>query len=772
MSLLDRRGFLGSLVVGGAAIKGLAARAWSRASGGTGGAAPPPAVFRIQAPGILVELSQEGEITGLGLGEKKVRWAVAGGTSLTGCRREGPVEAQKLENGGVRFTKRLAGDIGGASRRVTLFESFFPTKNSVRWEIRLETQGSPWSTPIETRLQFAGAMEKRFWTTWGDTHPDAAWKMNPIFRQWFNKAWNLVATSKDPGWNDPFTFLSFPDRTFWYGSPYYRYDNPRRGVMPIYGQAFCIPLATVIDAPRGAGMSLALSPEDILQDMTLETTTAGGVKFSRLFRRLSGQSPADFSMDLVAHEPGWRGGLRWMTERYPEYFDPPMKSAEELAGTGAYSSYEGELDAAKLKRMGFTVNWKASFDFPYQGMFIPPVPEGQAWTRESPFMDVPPMFIGTDASVKQLAGYSRRMRAQGFYVLNYFNAAEFGKNILYPAPPFRRSPSAPDFWKDPNDYLYAHLSDALVFHSEKEPPFQQAEVGNAVNPGPVHDGWRDVILDWGEPCWQNHLLEQTKKLIEKIPDSSGLCIDRLDYLRLYNFRRDDGLTWYDGPARSLIVSWKDFVEKQAAILHAAGQVLFVNNHVKRLDILRPVDGLFDEHTAFGSSKNLTALLGMFKPTIGWVREEDKLKPDPDTFMQRFLYLGIFPMAPYPQNDHSLLPGKKEEQLYMDYGLLLKALRGRKWVLLPEAIRVERGRAKANLFKVPEGYVAPVVLAGSAAGATVTIRSIPEIAAGKKLRCEVLHPGESEWKPCALRQGKAALTIEAPLLRGCAMLRLS
>jgi hypothetical protein len=35
------------------------------------------------------------------------------------------------------------------------------------------------------------------------------------------------------------------------------------------------------------------------------------------------------------------------------------------------------------------------------------------------------------------------------------------------------------------------------------------------------------------------------------------------------------------------------------------------------------------------------------------------------------------MAPFPQNDHSLLPSERADRIYMDYGPLVEAMRGRK-----------------------------------------------------------------------------------------------
>jgi len=771
MGIINRRNFLGVLTAGGAAAKELAGRIW----GQVGGATPASAnrAFSVPSPNLTVELSSDGNITGLVLGDKGIRWPVQGGTSLAGCRVEGAIVADERKDGGVRFTKTLVGQNNGVRHEVTLVESFLPTKDSVRWEIRLDGHGPAWSTAIETRLQFARAEDKKFWTSWGSPEPDKPQLKTEGWPGVLFGAWKLLDAKEGPSWDDPLVTKAFCDRSFWYGAVTYDYSQTTNFYIPFFGDVFCIPLATVMEEENDVGLSLALSLDDVLLDLTMQTTAAGGVTFSRLFRRITEQSPVDFALDLTAHEPDWRGGLRWMTERYPEYFHPPLASADELGGTGAYSSYEGDLDAEKLKKMAFTVNWKASFDYPYQGLWMPPVPDGEKWTRMKPWTDEPKFYIGHSTSVPQMAEYSRKMRQAGLYVLNYYDFAEFGTHMIYPAPPFRRSPSDPDFWKDPNDFLYANFADAIVLHSEKVSPRIQLQATDEGAPGPVQVGWpwADFILDWGEPSWQNFLLDQAKKLIEKIPDSSGMCIDRLDFLRLYNFQRDDGVTWFEGPARSLVVSWKDFSEKLGAVQHNAGQSLFVNNHIKRIDILKQVDGLFDEHGDYGPSKNLTAMVGMFKPTIEWVQEASKFKPDPDTFMQRFLYLGMFPVAPFPQNDHCILPSTEADKIYTDYGPMFTALRGRKWCLLPHALRIDYGDAKANLFKVPSGYVIAITLTGSASSSAITLRSIPEIAAGKKLKCEVIHPGEEQWTECAMRQAESGISLKIPLRRGCAMVRL-
>lgn len=771
MKSFGRRQFLTSLTASTLAAKAFAGRLFGQMGGGGGTPRSAIPAYRVQSPNLTVELSSAGKVVGVVLGKNGTQWPMAGQTSLAGCHVEGPVQAEERKNGGVRFTKKLVGEIGGTQREVKLVEDFFPTKDSVRWEIRLDGQGPMWSTPIETHLEFSDVREKQFWTPWGSPRPDPAWMKSAKWPEVFNEALARLDVKGGPRWDDPLRPAAFIDRTLYYGVPYYRYDTSRDfWYMPIFGDIFCIPLATVVDERSGGGMSLALSPENTVLDMTMETTAAGGVKFSRLFRRISQEGPVEYSMDLTAHEPSWRGGLRWMTNRYPDFFIPPMKDAGKLGGTAAYSTFEGEVDAEKYKRMAFTVNWKVIGDCPYEGMFIPPVPDGGKWLRMGPWGG-PSYFLGPFTSAAKMAGYSRRMRQAGFYVLNYYNAAEFGRGFTYPAPPFRRPPSDPDFWKSSTDFLYGKLSGAIILHSEKAPPEAQWQARCSIAPGPFEGAAGSTILDCGESSWQEYLLDQARKLIQQVPDSSGICIDRLDFVRLYNFQRDDGVTYYDGPACSLVTSWKDFMERLGPIQHDAGQVLFVNNHVKRLDIVRQADGFFDEHSDFGPSKNLTALLGIFKPTIGWVRQADVFEPDPDTFMQRFLYLGTFPMAPFPHNDHSILPSEEADKIYTDYGPLFEAMRGRKWVLQPHDIQIDREGAKANLFTTPDGYAMPVLFGGSAASAALTVRGIPEVAAGKELRCEVIHPGETAWKPCAFRRKGSAIALKVPLTRGCALLRL-
>ncbi len=129
------------------------------------------------------------------------------------------------------------------------------------------------------------------------------------------------------------------------------------------------------------------------------------------------------------------------------------------------------------------------------------------------------------------------MRRQGFYVLNYFNVCEYGAKMLDRPVPLQEAAKDPDLWQKPLEFLKVRLPNACL-----QPPVR---VGNY--------GW---LVDVGDPGYQQHILEQAKRHIEKLPDTSGICIDRMDWLRFYNLHADDGVSWVDGrPARSLFQSW-------------------------------------------------------------------------------------------------------------------------------------------------------------------------------------------------------------------------
>jgi hypothetical protein len=717
-----------------------------------------PQQWIVRSQQLVVALSGRGRLTGLAMrGPDEAFEPWSGMLTLRDCREDGDAEAESLPGGGVRWTKRwIRASDGAACRSV---ETFAPGPGSVSWEVTIEGEGAPWSTAIETTLAAPPHSGMTFWTACADGDPEATARFEA------ERGTKESPFERPHGWNDPLRPVPFTSRKLAYGAPYYRHDRPRLHYCPFEGDVFALPIATFLDEARDRGVSLILSPEDTLLDLTLDIGETGSVVFSRLFHRISGGRPVRFAMDIAIHEADWRGGLRWMTERYPAYFQPGVPGADRVAGLGAYSSHDVDFDAEKMRRMGFKVNWKASFDFPYMGMFLPPVSDDERWIR----------YGAGEASVPDMRAYSANMRSLGFEVLNYFNVTEFGAGITYPPeadgigaanPASDAGAPGERLWEDGSRYLYTKLADAILFEMEHgDRPRESCR---------PYFTWGDAVaMDPGEPAYQRHLLEQAQAHLERLPDSAGLCIDRLDWLRLYNDRRDDGESWFDGkPVRSLNVSWRGLMEQLGPLVHGAGKVLFCNNHTKRIEMLKYIDGIFDEFGYANASLNMSALLGLFKPVLGWVQHPNQLEPDPERFFHRYLYLGVYPMAPFPGNDHSLQPSPRVDAAYLKFGPLFRALEGKKWVLEPHAVRVVAGSAIANVFRVSGGYAVPVVGGQDEPAAAVAL-CIGELAArpAEALRIAALLPGVDEPQPIRHRKEEGRLLLDVPLSGGCSLVRI-
>ncbi len=252
-----------------------------------------------------------------------------------------------------------------------------------------------------------------------------------------------------------------------------------------------------------------------------------------------------------------------------------------------------------------------------------------------------------------------------------------------------------------------------------------------------------------------------------VPTSDGFCIDRADMLNNYNTNADDGYSWVgDHRARALVVSWRSLLDELGPLMHDHGQVIFCNIMDPRLDLARNLDGIYDELGELPTVMNGVALLCADKPLIVWTRNTDVLS---DEFFQRHLYLGAFPTAPYPLNNHCIQPSPQRDEWYLDYAPLFELLRGKQWVLEPRCIEVKDGTAKANLFKVPGGWVAPVMFGGTNSVAIVKIQNVPGI--DQNVHCEAVHPGTSKNTAATASWNAGTLEVSVPLVRGCAMLKI-
>ena len=694
---------------------------------------------------LSIGITGHGHILTLKSGPNKANVPFHACTVLDSCTQQGPVAQLALESGGVEFSRIYVHD--NTRTQCTVVDRFTPAKSSIQWEVEIVGSGSPWSTAIETQLSWLNPTGLSFWTAWDSppvTDDQIAQyarldKLIDVLQRTgkfaeLNAAEDEMTWDKD-SWSDPLTPAPFADLDLRYG-----------GFMGKHG-SFSVPIFTVLNSSADLGVSLVQSPETALLDMRLKTSVLGDVALSRTNHRISSSSPIKIAMDIVPHLADWRGGLGWMVDRYPSYFEPPNRLAYELDGCGSYAGGDYEFNTEKLKKMAYSLNWNARFDWPYQGMDIPPVSSEVVWQS----------WYQKNASLAQMSKYDEKMERSGFHVLDYFVTTE-GGNYIQDDPPPRKAQSDSELWRDPNDFIHYQVPGAVLRDTHGKI---------------VYSNWfRDVVLDPGEPSWQDCLLAQARTLVKELPHSSGICIDRTDWLPVYNLHRDDGVSWInDRPARSFLVSWKETLQKLGEVLHKAGKVIYANTGgVMRVDCCELVDGFYSEMADFPHSLNLCALAAVRKPAIAWTRTINTLRPNPDAFFQRHLHLGVFPTVPFPGADHTIAEDRWADQQYLDYGPLLAAIRGKRWVLKPHVISVGDQAAHANLFQVPGGYAIPVTFANQVNVVTLTLGSFLD-AGERMIALTVLHPGEANASSLGWQSSPEGVKIAVPVHRGCALVKV-
>ena len=639
---------------------------------------------------------------------KKGSPRIVGGGSFLDLASQGTPSITSSPDGVVTVERTFAD--AKKSQMCRVLDRYIPEKDSIRWEVEVIGDGAPWTTPVRSSVTFAVAPGIKHWTAWGKP----------------------TGTSSPSA--DPLEPVPFGDRKLQYGA--------------FFSEGVSVPLVTVMDDQRG--VSVIQSPADHMPMMDLATTKDGKVTYSRSNCRIGQGCPLRFTMHLVPHASGWSPGLGWMVERYKDFFNPPSAKTWEVAGNGAYSENEGALDSARYMRMGFRVNWKSGLDYYYMGMFLPLTDDiefswtnARAWGAESPTRPT---------SLRQLQAYSERMRNEGYQVLNYFNLGEMGLNVDKEKAPPRKAAKDEDLWRDANDFVWYQMQDAHNFTGEKR-----------------HKCWENgMSLDPCNATYREFLLDQLRRHLRHIPASGGVAADRP--VPTFNDKGDDGLTWVGDHAASWFgYGWNQFWSDAGKLLQPTGKVAYANPLYCRLDLYRHLDGLYSEDTTTKYLNN-HAMLALRKPLITWGGWEQGVGFD-ESF-QWHLYLGAYMTAPVPVNNHTIKPDYgASDQAYLDYGPLFDAYSARTWVL--DGAKAVAAGAKANLFEVPGGFLVPVVFGGELAKTKLEVSGLKRPADLKGFMVDVLHPGTAwGWKDIAVNDSGMDLSMEVPLVRGCALVRIS
>ena len=263
----------------------------------------------------------------------------------------------------------------------------------------------------------------------------------------------------------------------------------------------------------------------------------------------------------------------------------------------------------------------------------------------------------------------------------------------------------------------------------------------------------------------------------------------------------------------MLTSWKRAMARLSAIMRAAeaagasAQPLLINSHVYRLDMLAYVDGTFDEYGFFWHKMLLDGLTTMFRTSVQWQHASHAraTMSEPQSaaqYLHTHLLLGVFPMLPVIHNDHALSPDASYDGVFVRYGRLFDALRGRRWLLTAHAAMVVAaqahtaaatagtGQGQANAFAMPDGTFVAVVVQSGGAGRhapplsfslplTVAVELRLPASVTNVTRVRAMHPG-TDVQPSVQHAssrvaGSGELRVRmaaVPVVEGCALLKVT
>jgi hypothetical protein len=614
-----------------------------------------------------------------------------------------------------------------------------------------------------------------------------------------------------------------PD-TYEYGGWKFMTLEPRPG--SIRNNSITLPILSWLQNDAGAGISFVGSPEDSTTYMTLQVAQAsgGGGEFTlnRRFLSVGGNATAlRLSGDWISHKNCWRPALGHFFETYPDYALPDARIPDvEGAGTYAYFFGQATNDKAYYTAMDLAFNWDASFPWLYHGPWVPfpnnrqyfPLPEGEGgefvWTNCDPaghgghdISTKPDYPACMNQSYGLLNGWYKGLKDRlGVKTLAYATLNEYGFGIDLQMVGKGDVPQCTA--KAGN--ASAQYSNQLICGANRllSDKFPNAVVRDATKDGqpPIYGAWSSVITDVGDEQYQQFMLENARRVVDNLTESSGICIDRGDWIGVLNAAGDDKISMANGHVvRPLLYSWKRSVPQLAEILHKKGKALYMNPDMgHRIDLHKGVDGFFSElgDTKPGHWRTATSYLSAGgKSSTIWCHDPHN-NPTPtkcgemmtngtdkerNQFLQSHLLLGVYPSVPFPDNDHILQPSPRADAIYQDYGPMFTALHGKRWCTAPHCVRIEGKKAYANAFEMKPfgtGKYALSIAGGSLDTTHSTVaalmENIPELADRNPVRVTALcfFPGESEPVHCkaevvlvqsGLTRHQARITV--PLKRG-------
>ena len=568
--------------------------------------------------------------------------------------------------------------------------------------------------------------------------------------------------------------------TYWYGDNTLRVpakeheDSQRLDSKPHLGHApsepaISLPMATVMN--DNGSVSFLHDPDTdvstVAPTANVRTSSSTGHEVSldwivSFWRFGNGTRPLHQRRYVHFDSTGrWRTAVLWAMETLEKSLTLSANvSMYDL--NGAYASYHAfTWNATMAQKLGVTLNWDATFPYPYHGLWLPynvtdPSDQyhGGVWTTCMPHQNSAHPTGCWQASFEEWNSVYQNRLSGGVSTCVYGNFFEFGWNMTH-----TNQPLYCDNVTDANEQLYCESS-KYARGPLREAIARPWSFEKGVDPDAVYYSGvgMSIVLDAGQEVYKNHLVHMAELVAENVPDAVGVCFDGTGFIGLANIEHDDGITFVNrgkDPAAGLVAraqasSFHIASSAVAEALHKSGKSLFWNPYYPRLDFGIHVDGYFSEWGEKQPALMANALLAMAKPLITWnpacyqnpVRSPPLCPPNrkwdfnPSHVLSRLLYWGSTTMPPIVGNDHAATPSKDDQvDIFLHFKPLFELLRSKRWAFDYDVTLIS-GSGQANVFHTAHGLAVVVVFGQPGSKVTLQVAHFQKGSLGNEQVLEV------------------------------------
>lgn len=447
---------------------------------------------------------------------------------------------------------------------------------------------------------------------------------------------------------------------------------------------YVLPLVAVFDLKSDNALTIALPPNINIPHFQVEWSDMKTLRLRFGHRAMGNEKPVSLKLLFYAHKADYRSVIKAYSDDFPEYFKPVLP-VSKYEGAFWYHHIHNHPDFEEMSRQDVRCIW-TSFWFPFLGEYLPAETEWYPYTFTKSLGE---KVFGEKMSDSKIKMFADTMKEHGIGVFAYFNLTEYGS----------AGGKNGDRKEVESKIQSVFANDLLKLENGK--PVVTWDSARVMNPR-------------RGSAYREHLMQQVKRHLNRLPELEGFMVDRLDWASPdpkenpagCDYGHNDGLTMIGNrPVENMAIPISDALQEMCKMTHAAGKRIYINQFW-RVELLRDADAYVHE---FDYVRGL-GYVSPYRPVSAWNSNnysgKDLLQFEAQ--LKRRLQFALFPhmiahefkIAQQPQN-------AKAADMLEIFSPLFSLFHGKQQVLEPHCVAVT-GSNDANLFINGDGhYVVPV-----------------------------------------------------------------